>query len=102
MDVMRQYGRLLENFSVNDETVNDCIFTMMHHIAGDLRNVNVLLQPCILRVFLRIWKEGFELCVVSTLTLRLSLSVFLSVAEYLNTEASLIYQFLFTWIFHYR
>ncbi|XP_071541193.1 protein timeless isoform X2 [Panulirus ornatus] len=63
MDIMRQYGRLLENFNINDETVNDCIFTMMHHIAGDLRNVNVLLQPAILRVFLRIWKEGFELCV---------------------------------------
>lgn len=65
MDMMRQYGRLLENFNINDETVNDCIFTMMHHIAGDLRNVNVLLQPPILRVFLRIWKEGFELCAVS-------------------------------------
>ncbi|XP_068209614.1 protein timeless isoform X3 [Palaemon carinicauda] len=63
MDIMKQYGRLLENFDVNDETVNDCIFTMMHHVAGDLRNVNVLLQPCILRTFLRIWKEGFELCV---------------------------------------
>ncbi|KAK4296400.1 hypothetical protein Pmani_031102 [Petrolisthes manimaculis] len=63
MDMMRQYGRLLENFHANEETVNDCIFTMMHHIAGDLRNINVLLQPCILRVFLRIWKEGFELCV---------------------------------------
>lgn len=63
MDMMRQYGRLLENFNVNDETVNDCIFTMMHHVAGDLRNVNVLLQPSILRTFLRIWKEGFELCV---------------------------------------
>lgn len=62
---MRQYSRLLENFNVNDEMVNDCIFTMMHHIAGDLRNVNVLLQPSILRVFLRIWREGFELCGVS-------------------------------------
>nr|XP_045617792.1 protein timeless-like [Procambarus clarkii] len=63
MDMMRQYGRLLENFNINDETVNDCIFTMMHHIAGDLRNVNVMLQPAILRVFLRIWQEGCELCV---------------------------------------
>nr|WQB60164.1 timeless-protein [Portunus trituberculatus] len=62
MDIMRQYSRLLENFNMNDETVNDCIFTMMHHIAGDLRNVNVLLQPSILKVFMRIWKEGFELC----------------------------------------
>lgn len=69
MDIMRQYSRLLENFNVNDEMVNDCIFTMMHHIAGDLRNVNVLLQPSILRVFLRIWREGFELCGVSVCVL---------------------------------
>ncbi|KAG0723966.1 Protein timeless [Chionoecetes opilio] len=62
MDIMRQYSRLLENYSMNDDLVNDSIFTMMHHIAGDLRNVNVLLQPAILKVFLRIWTEGFELC----------------------------------------
>ncbi|XP_076038952.1 timeless [Oratosquilla oratoria] len=63
LEIMRQYGRLLENFCMNDEKVNDCIFTMMHHVAGDLRAVNVLLQPTVLSTFLRIWKEGFELCV---------------------------------------
>ncbi|RXG59557.1 Protein timeless [Armadillidium vulgare] len=63
MDIMRQYGRILENFNKNSEMVNDCIFTMMHHIAGELRAVNVLLQPSILKVFLLIWKEGYELCV---------------------------------------
>merc|ERR1739838_69765 len=63
MEIMRHYGRLLENFENNDEQVNDCIFTMMHHIVGDLRAINVLLQPQILRVFLKIWKSGFDLCV---------------------------------------
>lgn len=65
MDIMRQYGRVLEKFNENEDFINDCIFTMMHHISGELRLVNVLLQPFILKVFLRIWKEGFELCVVS-------------------------------------
>nr|AGV28716.1 timeless [Eurydice pulchra] len=63
MDIMLQYGRVLENFNENDEMVNECIFTMMHHVSGELRSVSVLLQPSILKVFLRIWKEGFELCV---------------------------------------
>ena len=62
---MRQYGYLLETFTENDDYVNDCVFTIMHHIAGDLRAVNVLLQPQILRLFLHIWKNAFEICVVS-------------------------------------
>ncbi|CAL4125074.1 unnamed protein product, partial [Meganyctiphanes norvegica] len=62
MEIMRHYGLLLENFENNDEPVNDCIFTMMHHVIGDLRSINVLLQPQILRVLLKIWKEGFDIC----------------------------------------
>nr|ANW48379.1 timeless [Euphausia superba] len=62
-EIMRQYGRLLENFENNDEQVNDCIFTMMHHTVGDLRSINCLMQPQILKIFLKIWNEGFDLCV---------------------------------------
>ena len=80
---MRQYGRLLENFATNEETVNDCIFTIMHHIAGDLRAVNVLLQPQILRVFLKIWKEGFELCIVRVLTSIIEIHFFLNCYLYI-------------------
>ena len=34
--MMTPYGFLLEKYRENTNTVNDCIFTMMHHVAGDL------------------------------------------------------------------
>jgi timeless protein len=34
VEIMHQYGLLLENFHENGEFVNDCCFTLMHHIAG--------------------------------------------------------------------
>lgn len=60
------YGYLLGDFSENGEFVNDCIFTMMHHIGGDLGQVMTLFQPIILKTFSRIWETEFELCDVST------------------------------------
>ncbi|XP_054282738.1 protein timeless-like isoform X1 [Macrosteles quadrilineatus] len=60
-DVMRQYGVLLACFEDNGETVNNCIFTMMHHIAGDLEKVSVLFQPTILSSFNRIVETEFQL-----------------------------------------
>lgn len=62
---MQQYGLLLENFKDNGEYVNDCIFTMMHHIGGDLGQVNTLFQPIILKTYSRIWETGHKLCDVS-------------------------------------
>lgn len=62
---MQQYGLLLENFTENGEYVNDCIFTMMHHIGGDLGQVNTLFQPIILKTYSRIWEMDHELCDVS-------------------------------------
>lgn len=51
---MQKYGRLLENFEYNNAIVNNCIFTMMHHIAGDCEKPTALLQVQILRTFLEI------------------------------------------------
>ncbi|KAJ8972331.1 hypothetical protein NQ317_007522, partial [Molorchus minor] len=62
VEIMRQYGLLLENFKENGEFVNNCIFTMMHHIGGDLRNVPTLFQPSILKTFSQIWETDYELC----------------------------------------
>lgn len=70
MEIMQKYGLLLESFTENGEFVNDCIFTMMHHIGGDLGQVKTLLQPAVLRAYFRIWETQFELCVVSSLTLK--------------------------------
>jgi len=61
-ELMRQYGRLLEDFSNNSQHVNDCIFTIMHHIAGDLNSPETLCMPSILKSFSKIWEQGKEVC----------------------------------------
>lgn len=65
VDIMHHYGVLLENFLDNGEYVNDCIFTMMHHIGGDLDLVAILFQPHILKTFSQIWQTEYEICDVS-------------------------------------
>ncbi|XP_031342819.1 protein timeless-like isoform X2 [Photinus pyralis] len=62
IECMRLYGILLENFQGNRNHVNDCIFTMMHHTAGDLENMATLFQPAILRTFSEMWETDFKLC----------------------------------------
>lgn len=62
IEVMRNYGLLLEDFLNNGEFVNDCILTMMHHVAGDLSQVAVLFQPSILCSLSGIWESDYELC----------------------------------------
>jgi timeless len=64
-EMMLQYGRLLESFQENGKFVNDCIFTMMHHISGDMNQVGALFQPGILKTFSLIWEQDFEVCDVS-------------------------------------
>lgn len=66
-EIMKQYGTLLCDFQENGEFVNNCIFTMMHHTAGDLENVTALFQPNILKTFSQIWETDFEVCDVSIL-----------------------------------
>lgn len=61
---MSQYGILLEDFRDNGEYINDCIFTMMHHISGDLGFMEALFQPTILKTFSTIWETEYELCEV--------------------------------------
>jgi len=61
-ELMRQYGRLLEEFEQNTPFVNDCIFTVMHHIAGDLNSPQVLYIPSILKSFSKIWEQGLQIC----------------------------------------
>lgn len=58
--VMEQYGKVLEDFRTNSEFVNDCIFTMMHHVAGDLKVPQALFQPIILKMFCKIMEDESE------------------------------------------
>ncbi|XP_067623333.1 protein timeless [Eurosta solidaginis] len=62
LEVMYYYGMLLEDFNNNGEFVNDCIFTMMHHVGGDLGQISTLFQPIILKTFSRIWEADYDLC----------------------------------------
>jgi len=63
--IIQQYGILLEDFQRNGEYVNDCVFTMMHHVAGDLAKPEALCQPHILKIFSQIWEIEFEIKDVS-------------------------------------
>lgn len=65
VDIMHWFGYLLEDFHQIGAFVNDCIFKMMHHVAGDVGRVNILFQPIILKAFSRISDTGFEMCEVS-------------------------------------
>lgn len=62
---MQKYGYLLDDFDNNGKYMNDCIFTMMHHIGGDIDNVSTLFQPKILKTFSKIWNSGYDMCDVS-------------------------------------
>ncbi|XP_074598151.1 protein timeless-like [Brevipalpus obovatus] len=59
--VMEQYGQVLESFRNNSESLNDCVFTLMHHVAGDLGNPECLFQPTILKTFSLIMESELEL-----------------------------------------
>lgn len=56
---MQFYGLLLEDYKENGEFVNECIFTMMHHVSGDLNSIGLLFQPKIIKTFLQILESGF-------------------------------------------
>ncbi|XP_055635789.1 protein timeless isoform X3 [Toxorhynchites rutilus septentrionalis] len=61
-EVMHHYGLLLEDFRNNGAFVNDCIFTMMHHVGGDLGKIDVLFQPIILKAFSQICDTEYGIC----------------------------------------
>lgn len=54
---MFNYGIALQNYKKNDELVNEAVFTMMHHIIGEVENTTVLFQPIILKIFLNVFEE---------------------------------------------
>ena len=61
VDIMHWFGYLLEDFHDNGAFVNDCIFTMLHHVSGE-GHVSLLFQPIILKAFSKIWDQEFEMC----------------------------------------
>ncbi|XP_061185497.1 protein timeless-like [Saccostrea echinata] len=81
-EVMQKYGRLLENFEYNNAVVNNCIFTMMHHIAGDCEKPTALLQVQILRTFLEILDSNTPLSQEKTDLIEFILQKFMVEAEH--------------------
>lgn len=54
---MFNYGIVLQNYKANNELVNEAVFTMMHHIIGEVENTTVLFQPTIIKIFINIFDE---------------------------------------------
>ncbi|XP_065307898.2 protein timeless isoform X2 [Dermacentor albipictus] len=61
VEVMERYGVVLKDYRKNSVLVNDCVFTMMHHVAGDLKRPEALFHPSILSSFVNILNEGAEI-----------------------------------------
>ncbi|XP_055930406.1 protein timeless-like isoform X2 [Argiope bruennichi] len=60
-EIVSYYGKVLEYFKCNSHFLNDCVFTMMHHMAGDMRSYELLFKPSILKVFSEMLKNEMEL-----------------------------------------
>ena len=58
--IMDTFGKVLQDFKTNSDFVNDCILTMMHHVAGDLMSPDCLFQPIILKTFSLIMESDVD------------------------------------------
>ena len=58
-EIMSQYGEALENFEENSDELNDCILTVMHHVAGDCERPDLLLQFSIVRKMSELAGESY-------------------------------------------
>lgn len=58
--IMDIFGKVLQDFKTNSDFVNDCILTMMHHVAGDLMSPDCLFQPIILKTFSLIMESDVD------------------------------------------
>lgn len=64
--IVRAYGFLLETYEENTPCLNDCIMTMMHHISGDCKKPETLLQLPILNTFMEMYENQFPMGKEST------------------------------------
>ncbi|XP_037076375.1 protein timeless-like [Pollicipes pollicipes] len=49
--VIKHYTDLLRFHATNPPVLNDAIFTILHHVAGDVGRIELLIQPSVLRIF---------------------------------------------------
>lgn len=72
---MQKYGMLLQSYVDNDRHVNNCVFTMMYHVAGDCGKSDVLLQPDILQTFTHILDEDIPITTVRIRSLNVTCKI---------------------------
>ena len=65
VEVMTHYGCLLEHFQSNSQLTNNALFTMMHHVAGDLGGAEALFFPQILTQFSRMREQVIFIAMLS-------------------------------------
>ncbi|XP_037076374.1 protein timeless-like [Pollicipes pollicipes] len=49
--IIKHYTDLLRFHATNPPVLNDAIFTILHHVAGDVGRIELLIQPSVLRIF---------------------------------------------------
>nr|QCH40579.1 timeless [Chilo suppressalis] len=87
-ELMYKYGLLLEDYAVNGEFINDCIFTLMHHVGGEIGSLITLFQPKILKTFTSIWKSEFEICDDWSDLIEYVINTFITKPQTLHTSAN--------------
>ncbi|XP_046460181.1 protein timeless-like isoform X2 [Daphnia pulex] len=60
--IVAKYAIALSDFRTNDIVVNHSIFQFLHHVNGDLGRIDLLLDPVIVRPFVKICEEQFKIC----------------------------------------
>jgi timeless protein len=58
--ILARYGSALSDFRTNGPFFNDSIFKILLHVKNDLGKIDLLLHPVILRPFVKIWEESFD------------------------------------------
>ncbi|XP_064638161.1 protein timeless-like isoform X2 [Lineus longissimus] len=64
VDIMDKFTLLLQEFATNGSFVNNCLFTMMHHIAGDCEKLDLLVKPKTLNTLVQITEHELPLAEV--------------------------------------
>ncbi len=62
--ILSRYTFALEDFKTNGSFANDCILTLLHHVAGDLGQIDLFCEPTIFHLFSKIWADKFNVCMV--------------------------------------
>ena len=49
--IILRYTSLLKLYATNPPVLNDALFTILHHVVGDVGHIELLFQPSVLKTF---------------------------------------------------